>query len=301
MKRLFLFLLLAGTHAGLVAQTPRPDPAIDPRNYPNGVVMIDKDMTLCVRTFDISKYDVLDTAHVVVSYRKTTVPDRDVLLQPEPNLMQLLIGNRITWFFDADLARMDSLYTADKAEKGLISQFVCFGSVYRDVPDHRIREIVRIPFAQDQAIWYREPEPDFSWQLGKADTTICGYRCIDATTSFRGREWHVWFAPELPFAVGPWKLGGLPGLILRAADRSGMHTYEAVGIRREDRPIPLYKWHMKEMTRDKWLERERKMYENPFPYIDHHTLYFGLGRTKEDAVLNESNWSHAPYYPLELE
>ncbi len=299
MKHLFLLLSLVGALSSF-AQTKKIDPAIDPRNYPNGGALLSKDMELCVRSYDISKYEAIDTARVIVSYRKTTVPDRKLARPLNPERMNLFIGDRTTWFLNVDLALRDSVYTADK-DKGLILQYG-FSFVYRDIPARRIREVIRVPFAQDQAIFYREPEPDFAWQLGTADTVICGYRCTDATATFRGREWRVWFAPELPFSAGPWKLSGLPGLILRAVDRSGMHTYEAVGIRRETRIIPLYKWHMKEMTRSKWFERERKMYENPFSYVDQNTLYIGgSGRTAEDAFLNESNWKNAPYFPLELE
>lgn len=299
MKHLFLLLSLVGT-LSCFAQTPRLDPAKDPRNYPNGGAMLSKDMELCVRSYDISKYEVIDTARIIVSYRKTTVADRKLARLLDPERMNLFIGDRTTWFLNVDLAQLDSLYTVDK-NKGAILQYG-FSFVYRDVPARRIREVIRVPFAREQAIFYREPEPDFDWQLGTADTVICGYRCTDATATFRGREWRVWFAPELPFSAGPWKLAGLPGLILRAADRSGMHTYEAVRISQETRIIPLYKWHMKEMTRDKWFERERKMYENPFPYVDRHTLYIGgNGRTIDDAFLNELNWKNAPHFPLELE
>jgi hypothetical protein len=36
---------------------------------------------------------------------------------------------------------------------------------------------------------------------------------------FKGREYIVWYAPSIAYAEGPWKLGGLPGLILEAYDK----------------------------------------------------------------------------------
>ena len=53
-----------------------------------------------------------------------------------------------------------------------------------------------------------------------------------ATTDFRGRHWTAWFATDIPVSDGPWKLGGLPGLILEAYDKGHQYTFTAVGLER---------------------------------------------------------------------
>ena len=59
-----------------------------------------------------------------------------------------------------------------------------------------------------------------------------------ATADFRGRRWTAWFATDIPVSDGPWKLGGLPGLILEAYDDGQQHVFTAVGLERvKDEPI----------------------------------------------------------------
>lgn len=60
--------------------------------------------------------------------------------------------------------------------------------------------------------------PQLEWKLMAQTKTIGGYTCQRAETYFKGRDYSVWFSPDLPFPYGPWKLQGLPGLILEAKD-----------------------------------------------------------------------------------
>jgi len=65
---------------------------------------------------------------------------------------------------------------------------------------------------------------DLKWDITKETKEVAGYICTKATTNFRGRQWIAWFAPEIPVALGPWKLHGLPGLILEASDSTKTYT-----------------------------------------------------------------------------
>ncbi len=56
------------------------------------------------------------------------------------------------------------------------------------------------------------------WSLKDSTRKIGPYLCQLATCQFRGRDYIAWFTPEIPLSGGPWKLGGLPGLILEAYD-----------------------------------------------------------------------------------
>ena len=76
-----------------------------------------------------------------------------------------------------------------------------------------------------------------TWNMTEESDSICGYLCQKANGKFRGRTWNVLYAEDIPAAVGPWKLQGLPGLITYAADDEGIHTFKLIGIYQETAPI----------------------------------------------------------------
>ena len=81
----------------------------------------------------------------------------------------------------------------------------------------------------------KEPTPEMKWTLSDDTVTVCGYFCQKATTMFRGVEWNVCYTEEIPSSAGPWRLHGLPGLIVLA--ESEAHTFTLTQVRQEATPI----------------------------------------------------------------
>ena len=79
---------------------------------------------------------------------------------------------------------------------------------------------------------YTEPWPLMQWTLESEKQTICGYQCQRATCHWRGRDYEAWFTSAIPLKSGPWKFGGLPGLIMKIYDTKHLYTWEAVAIER---------------------------------------------------------------------
>jgi GLPGLI family protein len=80
-----------------------------------------------------------------------------------------------------------------------------------------------------------EIAPKINWKLTKDTTSFSGVKCQMATAYFKGRNWIAWYAPELPFQSGPWKLNGLPGLIIEAYDEKKEVQFQFAGM---DNVIP---------------------------------------------------------------
>jgi GLPGLI family protein len=76
----------------------------------------------------------------------------------------------------------------------------------------------------------KDTYPDPEWKITDETKTVAGLSCIKASATFRGREWTAWFSPEIPLAFGPWKLQGLPGIILEAYDSTNKYTFKAVKV-----------------------------------------------------------------------
>lgn len=82
------------------------------------------------------------------------------------------------------------------------------------------------------------------WQLVPDSTKeFLGYQCQMATTRFKGRQWTVWYTEDIPLDEGPWKLRGLPGLVLSAYDAKRQYVFEGAGLEQvsTDQPVVIVK------------------------------------------------------------
>lgn len=75
------------------------------------------------------------------------------------------------------------------------------------------------------SVVYKESVEPVSWDISAEEKEIEGMKVYKATTHYKGRDWEVWFTPEIPIPAGPWLLNGLPGLILEAQDKEKQVSY----------------------------------------------------------------------------
>lgn len=115
-------------------------------------------------------------------------------------------------------------------------------------------------------LWrYEEPISEMEWAIIEDSTkNILGFECIMAKTDYYGRTWKVWFSPEIPVYDGPWKLHGLPGLILSADGGDGF-IIEAKEIGYTRQAIPqVYSVENYTNGKRKQILADHEHYENNF-------------------------------------
>lgn len=129
---------------------------------------------------------------------------------------------------------------------------------------------------------YEEPFAAIDWQLTGNTDTFAGYAVSEATGEYGGRKWSVWFTEEIPVAFGPWKLTGLPGLVLRAADSEGQHEFKLIQFVKSNVPMARVKDVNRVKTeRDRFIEQRNKSAQNPLGSINPESITnMGVTKTK---------------------
>lgn len=156
--------------------------------------------------------------------------------------MMLRIGRTKSMFCNVKRFFQDSLSKANpdaywgmmkmEIDKGNPNVFATLGGhkrsfLYKDYTTDRIIEEDYF----DMTPWrYTEKREKPVWDISQETKVVSGYECFKAVSDFRGRRWTAWFAPEIPVHEGPWKLDGLPGLILEAHDSNNDYVFKCCGI-----------------------------------------------------------------------
>lgn len=130
----------------------------------------------------------------------------------------------------------------------------------------------KLTFVSHLDSYYTEDIPDFQWAMLEGDTTICEYPCMKARTTFRGRTWTVWYTIDLPYSDGPWKLSGLPGLIMKADDEKGDFSFTAIKVAKgTNREIPLDIFNSRKSTAQEYAEDAIEQMCDPIGFIQRTT------------------------------
>lgn len=197
-------------------------------------------VTLAVCSAEAQKFEerVLDSCLIEVVYERMRVTDT---LKPKDDYelhdLTLRAGNKASAMYSAERKKIDSISERDfKVFASIMTdreRFMEYSNKNQPMTIFKLKDEGKILTHDrfDLTNWkYEEPIDTPRWEITDSVKVIDGINCVKATTDYRGRRWTAWFAPEIPFNEGPWKLWGLPGLIVSASDSKEHYRFEAKGI-----------------------------------------------------------------------
>ena len=176
----------------------------------------------------------LEQALIEVLYKRIKVTDTlHINTDFKTDYLTLRAGKNTSAFYSANLKTHDSLevrsseylktYLLNKDMFKAISELER-EAVFKNYPTGKVTNHTRHSLCN----WIYEEEWEKPiWEITDSTSNIKGYKCLLAMTNYRGRRWYAWFTPEIPISAGPWKLCGLPGLILEARDNRNHYLYSA--------------------------------------------------------------------------
>jgi GLPGLI family protein len=177
-----------------------------------------------------------DTAQVLLHYKFTHVRDTNNRSTPYSENMVLVIGKRAGVYrsYDRQLGEARDKKKWQEAVANSPNGLVRFdkrvsgsGTEYYQFPNDKklfTKEELFGNFLLTDAL------PVIDWQITGDTANFGGLHCQKAEGHFKGRDYTAWFCPDLPLHVGPWKLNGLPGVIVEAADATGDIRFTFDGV-----------------------------------------------------------------------
>lgn len=249
-----------------------------------------------------------DEGRIKVAYTMSFVKDTTQTdVHPLEESMMLEIGKRISLFYSYTDFVMDSVFNADR--RNGVSQAIMnehlqqFGSgniSWKLYKNYLGKGSTTLLDKMGMARYRCEEKGQLPhWTLESDTLSIIGFTCRKATSYYKGRSWTAWYSPDIPIGEGPWKLCGLPGLILKAEDNQHYFRFEANGIKKMDASHSiLYKGDKYESISRKDLDKlYKRYYADPVGFITSNpniTVNF----TDENGN-KMANPKAVPYNPLE--
>ena len=142
-----------------------------------------------------------------------------------------LMGNETESFLFFDIEKQKSVYAWHRKSKAKSKELVKAddGTYFMRVKNNGSDSIGNIVFKDyknsniverksGQNVKIIADSFSLNWSISEETKTLKDMVLQKAECDFRGRHYIAWFNPKIPIPDGPWKLRGLPGLIIEAYD-----------------------------------------------------------------------------------
>lgn len=263
-------------------------------------------VTISIYTPDeVAQAKIIDQAILTVQYETHTVGDT---LHPENRLettMLLKVGATRSVFYSYARSLIDSLLEQDRASNAppeVINEHIRQYSspvayqVYKNYPSGKVTFLDAVAASRFRC---EENNDRPEWQLLPDTTTLVGYPCRKAVCRFKGRDYEAWYTLAIPRSEGPWKLHGLPGLILKASDSQGYFSFTCTGIRPSppDDPIRYPGKNYEPVSRRELQKIYARYAADPLGYLAQTAPHIQVNVV--DGNGKPTHPKHTPFNPIE--
>lgn len=211
-------------------------------------------LILCAFKVSAQEFVAIDTVKWLCYYKYEFIEDSTNVKSQKFVNMLLQIGTHLSKYATQKAFFNDSLFLNNKFEEHYIkngtitvyskpgdSSLLAGYNIFKNYPTEG-----SIFFsAYSDSKFFKVIQPmQMTWKLeATKDSTISGFPCKLATTTFAGRKYMAWYSLQIPISDGPYKFSGLPGLIVKISDTQNQHRFTLTSLKKIDyiRPVVFSK------------------------------------------------------------
>lgn len=235
-----------------------------------------------------------------LNYQSTKVDDK----QKQEDML-LFISSKFTKFLSIGKHKKDSLLRNKKNTNSNFSE------VLRNIPKTNFNYVIINELDNSKIIYNQkilkdnfsyEEYPALKWEISDEKKTVSGYSSQKAITEYAGREYTAWFTSEIPVSSGPYKFGGLPGLIIDISDKDKDYNFKLIKLKKLDSPILLENNpNIIKTEKDVFLKVLKDYEENPFKKMEQSGIKIDFpDNSRKMEMLKEHKEKLKERNPIEL-
>lgn len=247
----------------------------------------------------------IDEAYLKCQYDYTYVVDT-LYGKTAKDWLVLQIGKNMSKCYSYYSMQVDSIFASPDRDVILRQQINAAIGSKTEWPHKRMKAYVYKNYPQGkmtvtdgllmQDYIYEDTLCAQNWVIQDSSKLILGHECQKAVCQYRGHCWTAWFAMDIPITDGPWKLCGLPGLIMEATSEDNSHAFKLLGLERVSKePIVFSKTYVgnnkfEKTTFEKFLKEQ---YIFLFGDFQSQTQLQGIDIPKIEKV-GSKTWKYKP-------
>lgn len=247
----------------------------------------------------------IDEAYLKCQYGYTYVVDT-LSGKTAKDWLVLQIGKNMSKCYSYYSMQVDSIFASPDRDAILRQQINAAIGSKTEWPHKRMKAYVYKNYPQGkmtvtdgllmQDYIYEDTLYAQNWVIQDSSKLILGHECQKAVCQYRGHWWTAWFAMDIPITDGPWKLCGLPGLIMEATSEDNSHAFKLLGLEKVSKePIVFSKTYVgnnkfEKTTFEKFLKEQ---YIFLFGDFQSQTQLQGIDIPKIEKV-GSKTWKYKP-------